>query len=1027
MLAVVVTHQGRRWLKDCLISLNAQSYEALDVLVVDDASPDVREQPHLKRIVKRHLRRRRWGFLRTRRPLGFGGAANWAMSRVRTDADLLLFLHDDVALDRDSVEQLVGRMMADVTTAIVGPKIVAWDDPSCLEEVGMAVDRFGYPYKGLERGEIDLGQHDVASEVFYVTSTVTLVRHSVFRDLRGWDGRMKAFSEDLDLCWRARLAGHSVMVEPRARARHAIALATGQRRSRFRPTRYYIRRNRLRAVAKNASGLRLVGLVPQFVLLSLTEMVGFIVLRQPSEILHLVRAWGWNFVTAPQTLTERLRVQRTRRISDGRLRRFTVREFTRVRAYVSAQTERLEDAWGRRTELVARRSREARAATRSLRGWPAVAALVALTALALGFRHLLWSPPVAVGDLLPYPEGVTALWRAYASPWQASGLGSPGPTSPALLLLGTVPLLTLGAAGAAQKLLLVALAAAGFAGAYHLLAGLADKPSRLVAGLSYLFGPLGFAGIRSGALGALAFGAVAPFALRALLEATGWSRPPGWDPGRGTARIALTAAVAGAFVPGAIPLLAGVALVLAVLRLLLVPAARTLAGALVALAGAAVALLLLLPWSATWAREDGPLAGAGGDSARAAFTGHDIATVVLGRTPEAPAAVGLALAVLAVIALLLGTGQRRRVGLALAAVVVASGWAVTAIAKGVLPSPVAGPTEAGALAAASYSGLAGLAVAAFRLDLPRRRLGWMQPVAIAALAIAGALALAGLAPQVWRGGWTPGRGAGTAGTQVATSVRALIAAEAGREGPFRVLWVGERFAGSEGAWGAGEGRRIVTGPSGETLADLFANPAGEGPPALAAATTAVERGTTDLGGHLVGAFNVRYVVLGADVEPAPWLAQRDLAVIREEPEYLVLSNAASLPRSAVFDDVPPYVMALRAGNPALGAREAGPPRSFMRRMNSSTYEGRSAGAAGVLWLAESADRGWRASLGERPLRRAEGGWGNVFVVPEGEGDLRLSFGSPAWQGPLIVAVALAWVVVVGAAASKRTGLEPAAR
>ena len=38
---------------------------------------------------------------------------------------------------------------------------------------------------------------------------------------------MRAFSEDLDLCWRARIAGHSVRFEPEAKARHAIALATG--------------------------------------------------------------------------------------------------------------------------------------------------------------------------------------------------------------------------------------------------------------------------------------------------------------------------------------------------------------------------------------------------------------------------------------------------------------------------------------------------------------------------------------------------------------------------------------------------------------------------------------------------------------------------------------------------------------------------------------------------------------------------------------------------------------------------------
>src|SRR5918999_5631846 len=378
VLAIVATHNGRDWLRECLIGLANQSYPALDVLVVDDASQDHRGPPNLKRIAKRHLRRRRWGYLRTPRPLGFGGAINWAMSRVRTNADFLLFIHDDAALERTSVELMVARMLALDDTAIVGPKIVDWEDPSRLEEVGMAIDRFGYPYKGLEEQEIDLGQHDKSVEVFYVTSTCMLIRHEVFRDLRGWDAKMRAFSEDLDLCWRARLAGHAVRFEPNAKARHAIALATGKRHSQFVPPRYFIRRNRFRTIAKNVSRARLLSLLPAFVLLTIAEMIGFIALRQPREILNLACALGWNVVTVPQTLTSRARAQRLRQVRDGDLSRLMVGQARRVRFYASHQAGRLEEAWGRRAELLARRGQAARAFGVELQGFPGVLAMVAV-------------------------------------------------------------------------------------------------------------------------------------------------------------------------------------------------------------------------------------------------------------------------------------------------------------------------------------------------------------------------------------------------------------------------------------------------------------------------------------------------------------------------------------------------------------------------------------------------------------------------------------------------------------------------
>ncbi|MEA2486383.1 MAG: hypothetical protein QOF16_37, partial [Actinomycetota bacterium] len=489
VLAIVVTHNGRQWLTDSLVGINTQSYPSLDVLVVDDASARDSKSP-LKRVAKRHLKRRRWAYMRTPRPLGFGGAINWALSRVRTDADLLLFIHDDAALTPDSVEWMVARILAEDSIAIVGPKVVAWDDPSRLEEVGMAADRFGYPYKGLDDGEIDLGQHDASVEVFYVTSTCMLMRHDVFRAMRGWDSTMKAFSEDLDLCWRARVAGYSVRVEPKAKARHAMALATGQRASRFRPIRYYIRRNRLRTVAKNVSGPRLVALLPQFVLLAFAEMVGFVVLRQPGEIVNLGRALLWNLATFPQTLSERARVQRKRRIPDRRLQRLTVRQSTRVRSYAGHLVENIEDAWGRRAEVLAQRSVQARVIGRRLRGWSGAVAAVALILLLLGFRHFLWAPPSSVGELLPYPERVTGLWRAFFSPWQAVGLGQPGPAPPAFLMLGTFPVITLGNVAVAQKLLILFLGIVAFVGAYRLVSDVVDRVGRAAAGIAYVLGPV---------------------------------------------------------------------------------------------------------------------------------------------------------------------------------------------------------------------------------------------------------------------------------------------------------------------------------------------------------------------------------------------------------------------------------------------------------------------------------------------------------------------------------------------------------
>lgn len=1023
VLAVIATHNGRTWLKDCLVGLNAQTYPLLDVLVVDDASNETGKGV-LRRFVKRHLRRRRWGYLRTPRPLGFGAAINWALSRVKTDAELLLFIHDDAALDPDGVERLVARLVDDDSTAIVGPKIVDWDDPTRLEEVGMAADRFGYPYKGLDEDEIDLGQHDASVEVFYVTSTCVLMRHEIFRQLRGWDSRMKVFAEDLDLCWRARVAGYSVRVEPRARARHAIALATGQRRSKFGQTRYYIRRNRLRAVAKNASGVRLVALLPQFLLLFVLEMLGFVVLRQPGEILNLLRAIGWNVVASPQTLSERARVQRGRKVPDYRLRKFTVRQSTRLRAYVAHQADRLEAAWGRRAEVLARRSDAVRAFGARLKGWTGLVAFASVVVLLLGFRGYLFSAPAAVGDLLPYPDRATGLLRAFVSPWQTVGLGQPGPASPAFLMLGVVPFLTLGLTATAQKVLVIGLGVIAFVGAYRLVRDVVDRPGRLAAGLSYALGNVGYAGLQHGDLTALVFGAVAPFVLHDMLRLSGWMRPPGWSRGRALARLGLGAAVSAAFLPGTLLLYLLAAIALAASRAVADPTAKALRGFWPSVIGLALGWLLLLPWSWTWGAEGGALQRLWSDDTwrtyAAAFHDHGMASVVLGQTPEGPALFGLALPLLGVIALLVGTGQRRRAAFALWSVVLVDGLIVTAFSAGWVRPLVATPTEAGVLASAAFAGLAGLAVGSFRLDLPQRGVGLLHAVTIAGMAVAGFLVAAGALPALWHGEWEPAHDAPVDVVGDIAQVRAVLATEAAEAGTFRALWIGPGWSQGERSSSRSPGDYFVTGPHGADLTDLFERDQSPGSDQLATVVRSVAAGSTDRAGSLLAVFNVRFVIVQRSAGAFRWLSQKDLSLSQTQDRYLVLQNDAAVGRAALFNEVPPFALALARGDPAKTAAGPALERHEIPQRSASTYALDAASGPGVVFVADDFDPRWTATLNGARLGRTDGGWANAWTIPaQVTGVLgvtyRRSLGGRLW----LVFFALAWIVVLGAAFSRR--------
>jgi hypothetical protein len=206
---------------------------------------------------------------------------------------------------------------------------------------------------------------------------------------------------------------------------------------------------------------------------------------------------------------------------------------------------------------------------------------------------------------------------------------------------------------------------------------------------------------------------------------------------------------------------------------------------------------------------------------------------------------------------------------------------------------------------------------------------------------------------------------------------------------------------------------LLTGPHGRQIDDLFYREAGAGERDLDDAVDAIESGSTDRGGTLLSSYNVRFVVVERD-RSEPWVSQRDFAVARDEPEYLLLESSTYLPRAAVFRTLPPAL-----GRQVLGDTDGDSLLAQADQLTSYRYSARVSGG-GVALLAESSDPGWEAGVDEAGLERREAGWANAFSIPDDlEGRLLISFPRSLEWYLRMVGVALAWVVVLGAAVSRR--------
>jgi hypothetical protein len=278
---------------------------------------------------------------------------------------------------------------------------------------------------------------------------------------------------------------------------------------------------------------------------------------------------------------------------------------------------------------------------------------------------------------------------------------------------------------------------------------------------------------------------------------------------------------------------------------------------------------------------------------------------------------------------------------------------------------------------------------------------------------------AGLGPALWHGEWEPGGGAGRDNSEDIAQIGALLQAEARQAGEFRVLWTGESWESPGLSAARPGGDHYISGARGHVLNDLFqrGDPAAE--QELESVIASIEKGTTDRGGSLLGAFNVRYVVLSRDDEAAAWLDQRDLALIRIESRYLLLENQGALDRAAVYAQVPQPIAAVADRDPSL-VPDTAVPRTFTADpVSASRFTAPRVEGPGVLFLAEAADSRWQATVGGARLDRSRGGWGNAFEVPDSaHGPLLVRFPREVADIVWLVAIALAWIVTLGAAFSR---------
>ncbi|MEU9962106.1 glycosyltransferase family 2 protein [Streptomyces sp. NPDC050982] len=1034
--AVLVSHDGARWLPDALAGLLGQERPVQNAVAADTGSADdsarlVTDALGADRVL--HLARR----------TGFGQAVEEAArtAGVLTPDDLpylkrpsgwdpvtrtwrddaydmpelphgepeqwLWLLHDDSAPEADALAQLLrvveNERELGKEVAIVGPKLRGWYDRRQLLEVGVTIAHSGRRWTGLDRREQDQGQHDHVRPVLAVSTAGMLIRRDVFEELGGFDRRLPLMRDDIDLCWRAQTAGHRVLVAPEAVVRHAEASSRERRtvdcvgRTSASPHKVD-KAGAVYTLLVNSRSAALPWILVRLVIGTLLRTVAYLVGKVPGQAVDEIRGLLGTLLRPERILAGRRRRGRPQ-VDKGELRPLFPPPGATVRATIEQAAGNLtgssdpelnaagrhgsavesgpggDDADFLEVEQFARLKRVARK--------PGPMLFVALLLISLvACRELLGGGALSGGALLPAPADSSELWSRYLDAWHPVGAGGTQSAPPYLALVAMLASLLFGSTGLAVTVLLVgSVPLAGFTAYFASRPLVQSRLLRAWASVAYAFLPATTGALAGGRIGTAVLAVLLPLIARAGIAASGLASETARGSWRATWAYALLLTLATAFTPIVWP----IALVLG-LALLVVRRGEITAYGPRFLAQLGTPLLALAPWSLTllpfgFFQEAGMEYGPGAASA----------LDLLGGSPGGPGTVsGLMLVgiVCAAVAALVRTERQLGIWTAWAAGLVALVFAVLSNS-----STWAGP-------ATLVYGLAFLAAAALGADGARSRVaeqsfGWRQPLAvlIAFAAAAGPLLVAA--------GWMIRGADGPLERRDPVQVPAFVAEESGTRDQARTLVL-------DSASPAEVGYMLVRG-SGARLGDAeLAAADGENKPLDKVVANLVAGSGADQADQL-GGFAVRYVLVRGG---APREVSR---VLDATPGLSRLSQQDGSALWRVDRQVARAAIVPGSGDPQPIA--AGPVELHTKIP---------AGADGrVLRLADTADEGWTATLDGKPLTRTTvDGWAQGFELPATAGRLDVTFEAPmSHTGWLWAQGALAVVLVVLALPGRRRDVD----
>ncbi len=296
---VIVSFNHRDLLRQVLEALRLQTFRNFETIVVDNGSRDGSADLVAANFPDVHL-------VRLAENTGFAGGNNRGIAVAR--GEFVALLNNDALPDPRWLEELVAVMDVRPEVGFCASRVLLQSDPHLLDAAG---DGLTFAATAFKRGHrLPAGGYAEQKFVFGASGSAAFWRRVVLDTVGCFDEDFFAVYEDVDLSFRAQLAGFPCLYVPTAVVHHRGSSTIG------RYTDFYVyqtQRNVEYFCVKDLPTPLLLLLLPGHLLYDLLGLFYFTLVKRRGRA--FVRA-KWDAArTLPRLLRKRRAVQATRRVS----------------------------------------------------------------------------------------------------------------------------------------------------------------------------------------------------------------------------------------------------------------------------------------------------------------------------------------------------------------------------------------------------------------------------------------------------------------------------------------------------------------------------------------------------------------------------------------------------------------------------------------------------------------------------------------------------------------------------------------